>query len=244
MKKKESRYKRYKNYILLTTTIVATLVIFLQNIEYLLDKTRKITQTIVKDIVVVDSFISGDTLDIRLINNGDKTIALSEAKFFVDSTWQIYENTEVSHFRFLVTNQYEVSLPDSAKSYEITHKLFQALKPNDVDRFQITLGSGKSVSNSNVYFILFRLQIMLNDGKDFIQFNPMIHALGLKTDTIDASHYNWINWFIMMKKSDVDLSEEYYNHYYSNKKNAINISRLPYYKSEKAKVLMERILTN
>jgi len=243
MKHKTEVWQKYKSYILLVTTIVASLVLFLQNIDYLFEKSKKITHSLDKDIIVVDSFISGDTLDISLINNGNKTIALTEARIRVDSTWRIYERDMSSHFRILVTNRYDINLPDSAKTYEVKHKIFQALEPNDIDRFQIVLGAGKFNSESYVYFILLRLQIMLNNGKDYIQIHPMIHALGLKTDTTDTSDYNWINWFDIMRRSEIDQSKEYYNQYCSNQNIAVNISRMPYYKSERAKVLIGRILT-
>ncbi len=244
MKKKKKLFRKYKSYIFITTTIVAGLVIFIQNIEYLFEKTRKITHTVEQDICIIDYFFSGDTLDIRLINNGDKTISLTEANFLIDSTWQVYESRTASHFRMLVSNHYDINLPDSSNSYVVKHKLFHALKPNGVDRFQMILGNDRHSSNSSVYFILFRVQIKLNDGNDYLQFEPMIHALGLSVDTTDTSYYNWINWFDFMKKSEINLNEEYNNQYNSNRKNAVNISRMPYYKSEKAKILMERILTN
>lgn len=267
---------KYKNYILLTTTIVASLVLFLQNIEYLFDKSKNITHSLIDDLIVVDYFFSGDTLDIRLINHGNKTVGLTEAKILVDSTWRIYESTLEPHFyfRWLPTNKYDINLPDSSKSYEVKHKIFQALKPNDVDRFQLILGGGKCIhkvdtndinyeliieelgpvdyySESCAYFILFRLQLMLNEGNDYLELNPMIHALGLNYyDTTNTSRNISLEWFDFIQKADIErysthnLYEYERNHYYSNQKRAINVSRMPYYKSETAKLFIEEILTH
>jgi hypothetical protein len=264
MPDKSKTSNKFKNYFLLTTSIVATLVLFIQNIDFLFNKTKKLGHSIEHDLIIVDSYFTGDTLDIRLINNGDKTIALREAIFHVDSIWQVHKLGDVASFKVMPSSKYDVRLPDSIESYSVSHKIFQALSPNDVDRFQMVLKGSECLIKATeedkimlkamnpdwngdfyrqecFYFILFRLEIMLNEGDKKIQFAPMIHALGLTPDSIS---YGVDNCRSLYYSKESDPNGIYLSKFKSNTGIAIKIAQMPYYKSNYTKELMEKILLN
>jgi hypothetical protein len=80
--------------------------------------------------------MAGETVDIRIQNRSENIVSLREAIINVENTWQI--PSEAAFFDY-VEGKYDIYLRDSLKPYNARIKIFESIKPNDVNRFQIII---------------------------------------------------------------------------------------------------------
>lgn len=234
------KIKSKRRVIIIITSSVASIVLFIQNIEFLADKVLKVTNPIQRNLTIVDQFFRGDTLDFRLINNGDKSIAIRQIEFVVENTWRIYDKGN-SHFDF-IEGSYDVLLPDSLKSYRTSMKVFESLKPNEINRFELILRGENAIPDTVIvghpvmftggYFIQFHLEFLLNDTKMKKISKPFLHSF-----KINSEHE------LLTKSFVLEANNAYFNERFNiNLQTAKKLSKMNLIKSEKANFLINNIL--
>ncbi len=228
-----------KKLLVLIATSLAGIVLFFQNIDYLLARVSSIFGNR-GDLIIVDQFMAGDTVDIRIQNRGEKIVSLREAIINVENTWQI--PSEAAFFDY-VEGKYDIYLRDSLKPYSARIKIFESIKPNDVNRFQIIIQGGdgkeqnpelsealKQVVGSDfkkvAYFIKFKLNFYLNNTNRAIVSKSMIHVLG----SLSASNFAYIP-----ENSAIDYKKKY-------RDQLEQIEKFKDYKSDKANLVLNSVL--
>jgi|GEM_PF-4558629 len=240
----KERVKKYKGRIIILLSGFAALILLIQNIKYFKNTVKEVFHEKKDDLLIIDSYILNDTLQLRVMNVGDKTIALRDAVVDVDTTIRINEESTVGID--FISATYGLQLDDSSKSYHSIVKLSQSLKPNESDRFAFKLQGGRIINYDSLrliardsfyygaYFIQFKTRLFLNNTNESVSTDPMIH------------YFSKNNFYFARKRDTSGMREDekkYYMRYYKNRETALQITKQKLYKSPAAISAIEHILS-
>lgn len=236
--------KKYKTKILVLASGFAIFIVLIQNIKYFRSTVKEVFHEKKDDLIIIDKYIVSDSLELRIMNIGDKTIALREAIISVDTTYKIQE--EPMESMDFVSATYGLSLNDSSKSYQVAIRLSQSIKPNESDRFAFKIQGGVIINFDSLrllmgepfyygnYFIQFRVKLFLNNTNESISTEPIVH------------YFEKRNFHYSQKHDTVgvgDNEKKYYLGYYKNRDIALKINKLKCYKSPPSVLAIEKILS-
>jgi hypothetical protein len=109
-------------------------------------------------------------LDIKIRNIGNRITVLKRAEIHVIRTWMLLNPWKPRAMR--ISCNYDVILPFQYPNIEII-SLSQAIDPNDVDRFTITLGTDQG-PGPNKYVYLLNLLLLYDGDNKILQTQDML----------------------------------------------------------------------
>lgn len=134
-----------------------------------------------KGVQVVDVMIgSNDTIDVKLRNTGSEVAYIKKARLHVKRSWKIVPDTSSSFMKVEPTETYQVNI-DSEKEapYTIEIPVSQGIKPNDFDRFQLSLYHKQPDSDNNTYVYLTDIELVMDENNAIVKKPNILFAFEL-----------------------------------------------------------------
>lgn len=135
-----------------------------------------------KGVQIVDITIANDTIDLKLRNNGSEVAFLKRVRLDVKRSWKIIPDTSSNFIKVDAAAVYQLNI-DSKKPapYAIEVPVSQSIKPNETDRFQLSLYSNindsRGDNEAGVY--LADLEIFMNENNASVKQKDILFAFEL-----------------------------------------------------------------
>lgn len=134
-----------------------------------------------KGVQIVDVYIGrNDTIDLKLRNTGSEVAYIKSARLHVKKKWKIVPDSGGHFVKVDPTETYQLNIYSEKEApYTIEVPLSQGIKPNDIDRFRLSLYHHQPGNDNNTYVYLADLELVMDEDNATVKKPDILFAFEL-----------------------------------------------------------------